>query len=195
MDGLGIERALLVGNSSGGTLALDLALDHPERVAALVLVAPWVYVQRPTFPRWVTELPQMERLSLFLARLLGGRGGLLGLSYADASRITPERRELARLHMGVQHWDLAWGALLNRSLADPVTVAPRLPEVDVPVLLVTGDRDRLVPPEDTRRVAELVPGADLQVLPGCGHVPHEECPDAFGRLVDAWLAARPWEGI
>jgi pimeloyl-ACP methyl ester carboxylesterase len=190
MDNLGLQRVALVGNSSGGTLALEAALAHPERVSALILVAPWVYVTRPTLPEGLASLPQMRRLSLLIARKLGENGALLDLSYADAARISDERREHFDVHTRVAGWDLAWGELLALSLSAPVTVSERLAEVQVPVLLVTGDTDRLVPVEDSRRVAEQLPNATFALIPGCGHVPQEECPDEFERVVDEWLQAQ-----
>lgn len=187
MDRLGLERAVLVANSSGGTLALEAALARPERVAALVLVAPWVYATRPTLPAWLASLPQMHRLSLFIARKLGETGPLLGLSYADPSRISAERRDHFLIHTQVAGWDLAWGELLALSLSTPIKVSERLAEVKVPVLLVSGDTDALVPVEDTKRVAEALPDATFVMLPGCGHVPQEECPDDFKQVVGSWL--------
>ena len=187
LDELGIERAHLIGNSSGGTLALEAALSRPDRVESLILIAPWVYAQRPTFPAVVTELPQMRRLSLLIGRILGEHT-LLNLSYHDLERITEERRQLALIHTRMANWDLAWGELMVRSLSTPVDVGERLAQVRQPTLVVTGDQDRLVPVEDTRRVAAGLPNAELVVLPGCGHAPQEECPAAFLDAVNAWLA-------
>jgi pimeloyl-ACP methyl ester carboxylesterase len=188
MDAVGIEHATLVGNSSGGTLAAEAALARPERVDRLILVAPWVYARRPTIPAWLAAFPQMRRLSLLIARKLG-QGVLLEYSYADPQRIDAARRSRATAHTQVQGWDIAWGELLNRSLSSPVELSRRLAELTQPVLLLTGDRDRLVPVADTRRVAEGLSNARLEVLPGCGHVPQEECSDAFWRAVSDWLTA------
>jgi len=192
MDAQGVARALLVGNSSGGTLALEAALARPERVAGLILVAPWVYAQRPTMPAWVAELPQLRRLSLFIGRKLG-EGVLLDYSYADPGRIQEDRRALMTLHAQARGWDLAWGELLDRSLSSPVRVSARLGELTLPVLVLAGDQDKVVPLADTRRVAETLPNANLAILPGCGHVPQEECPTPFQQAVAPWLLAHAAE--
>lgn len=187
MDALDLDRVILVGNSSGGTLALEVALAEPDRVAGLVLIAPWVFVKRPVFPSFIAGSVPMRRLSLFIARRLGSDGGLLEYSYADTAKITDERRQWADLHARTRNWDLAWGELLNRSLSSPVTVSNRLEQVQQPVLVVSGEADRLVPVEDSREVARRLPRASFAIVPGCGHVPHEECPDAFGDIVEDWL--------
>ena len=186
MQGLGLEQVILVGNSSGGTLALEAALAYPQQVSGLILVAPWVHAQRPTIPAAVAQLPQLQRISLAIARKLGNPT-LLEYSYQDPSRVTAARRDQAIIHTRVANWDLAWGALLDRSLSSAVDISDRLAQVQVPVLLITSDQDKLVKPEDTRRVAAALPHATLKVLPGCGHVPQEECPQAFMAAVTEWL--------
>jgi pimeloyl-ACP methyl ester carboxylesterase len=137
----------------------------------------------------------MRRIALLIARKLG-TATLLDYSYADPARIAPERRALAGSHAQVAGWDLAWAALLTRSLWTPVEVAEHLAEVHQPTLVVTGETDRLVPPGDSRRVAEALPDAAFRVIPGCGHLPQEECPAAFAEVIGPWLdatfpAARP----
>lgn len=190
LDALELEQVILVGNSSGGTLALEAALAQPERVAGLILIAPWVYSQRPILPDWLVELPQMQRISLGLARYLGHQSPLLDHAYADPSRIDEERRALSGAHRLLAGWDLAWGALLQRSLSDPVTIAERLDEIAQPSLVLTGDADRIVPVSDTLATAEALANATLVTLPDCGHLPQEECPAQVETAVAAWLEAR-----
>lgn len=189
-DALELEQITLVGNSSGGTLALEAALAQPERVAGLILIAPWVYSKRPILPDWLVGLPQIHRVSLGLARYLGRTNPLLDYSYADPTKIDEERRALTGAHRLMAGWDLAWGALLQRSLRDPVTIAERLSEIEQPVLVLTGDADQVVPVSDTAATAAALPNATLVTLPGCGHLPQEECPAEVAEAVQDWLAAR-----
>ncbi len=60
----------------------------------------------------------------------------------------------------------------------------------MPTLVITGDDDRIVPTEESIRLAGVILGAELAVLPACGHVPQDECPQAFMDAVDAW-----WGGV
>jgi pimeloyl-ACP methyl ester carboxylesterase len=187
MDAMGVQRAVLVGNSSGGTLALEAALARPERVEALILLAPWVHANRPIFPGFIAGLPQMERLSLLLARYLGGNSPLLDYSYADPTRIDDTRRALTGIHRGMANWDVAWGGLLNHSLTDPVEISEHLAAIVPPVLVMTGSEDVVVPVEDTMQIARELPNAHFGVLPSCGHLAQEECPRQVEQLVTEWL--------
>jgi pimeloyl-ACP methyl ester carboxylesterase len=74
-------------------------------------------------------------------------------------------------------WDMALWLL---TIAErPADVPGIVATIRVPTLFVTGADDRLVPPEDTRRAAALLPGADVVTIAACGHIPHEEQPAAF----------------
>jgi pimeloyl-ACP methyl ester carboxylesterase len=187
LDELGVERAYLVGNSSGGTLALEAALAHPERVQGLILLAPWVNSKRPLLPQWLVDLPQMQRLALLLGRQLGTEAPLLDVAYADPGRIDEERRALALSHRDVANWDIAWAALLARSLTDPVEIARHLDAIATPALVITGQADRIVPPTDSLEAARALPNATFAELPGCGHLPQEECPALVMDIIDQWL--------
>ena len=187
LDAIGVGRAVLVGNSSGGTLALEAALARPDRVEALILLAPWVHANRPIFPDFIAGLPQMERLSLLLARYLGGTSPLLDYSYADPSLIDDERRSLTGIHRKMANWDVAWAGLLNHSLTDPVEISAHLQEIRQPVLVITGADDHVVPVEDTMQTARELPSAHFGLLPGCGHLAQEECPQLVEKVIADWL--------
>lgn len=191
LDAAGVARAVLIGHSAGGAIALRVAVEHPERVAGLVLIGPAVYEGGgpPVGTRWLLRTPQFERIGPLLMRRLGGEGGegLLRAAYADPERLRPEVLAAYRRATEVDDWDRALWASVRASRAP--ALEDRLSEVEMPVLVVTGAEDRVVPPESSRRLAEALPDAELVVLEGCGHVPQEECADAVVREVRAWWEA------
>ncbi len=189
MDHAGIDRAVLVGHSAGGTIALLCALTRPERVAALILVAPAVYDNGgPALLRTLMRIPQVRRLSPLLLRSIRSWGiRLLADSWHNASKITPEIIEGYQKPLKAQNWDRALSELILASTK--VDLAGRLHEVRKPVLVVTGDDDRIVPTEQSVRLAEDLSGAKLVVIHQCGHLPQEECPEAFLRATIEFLDA------
>jgi len=191
MDALGIERAVLVGNSAGGTVALLTALTYPERVEALVLVDPAVYVRGMT-PAWLRPFlntPQMRHLGPLLARQIQDWGVDFARSaWHNPEKLTPEIWEGYARPLRAENWDRALWEVTRASR--PLGLETRLGEVRVPVLVITGDDDRIVPTQQSVRLAGEIPGAQLVVIPECGHVPQEECPGPFLEAVEAFLRGR-----
>jgi 3-oxoadipate enol-lactonase len=164
LDTAGIHRAFVFGISMGGMIALELTLRHPERVRALALGATyggW----------WGSEKPSAGTLvDLLLGGLLARAGGLPRLS-----RILVSDDYLKNEREGFESWiriaehvppRIAAGQAFAISLH---AAEARLDAIEVPTLVITGDRDRLVPAENSRRLARMIPGARLLELSGAGH--------------------------
>lgn len=196
LDELGIERAVLFGHSAGGTIALQSALQHPERVTALVLVAPAVFAGggSPSAIRPLLGTPQLERLGPLIARQFGGEQGeaFLASSFFDEGKLSEEILAAYRHPLQVENWDRALWELVKSSRESEL--APFLAALRMPVLVITGAEDVIVPAEQSRRlVAALtgVPGGAQYVEIGqCGHLPHEECASEFRAAVEGWLRER-----
>jgi pimeloyl-ACP methyl ester carboxylesterase len=180
MDALEIEKAILVGNSAGGTQALFAYFNHPDRIQALVLVDPAIYTGggAPNWSKFLLKTPQMRRLGPWLVRSISNLGeSTIELAWHDPALITPEIIAGYKLPLRAVNWDRAlWELTLAGRELDLET---QLEEVHVPTLVITGDDDRIVPTEESLRLADELPGAELAVLPNCGHLPQEECPEAF----------------
>ena len=191
MDTLGIEQAILVGHSAGGTTAMLTALRHPDRVAALVLVDAAIYTGgTPGWVRPFLRLPQVRRLGPLFVRSIPRWGERLGrMAWHDPSKLTPEVWEGYQTPLRARHWDVGLWQLTEAS--HPLHLEERLHEIRMPVLVITGDDDRIVPTAESVRLAGELPDAGLVVIPRCGHVPHEECPEAFLDAVDGFLARFP----
>ena len=193
LDALRVQRAVLVGNSAGGRAAVDFALAHPERVAALILVSPAVGAGGP--PRWLTPLlrtPQMQHLGPLLARRISSGDGraLLRQAWHDPGKLTPAIVAGYRLPLRVANWDRAlWLFASAPRSEDPL---PRLHELAaIPTLVISGDDDRVVPVATSKAVAAAMPDSTLVLLPACGHVPQEECPAAFMHAVRDFMQRVP----
>ncbi len=189
LDAYGVERAVLVGHSAGGTLAVYSALLHPERVAALILISPAIYTGggAPPFVRPLLRTPQARRVGPLLVRSLLARGeSLLDSAWHDSAKITAEMRAGYTLPFRAENWDQAlWEMTLATEYPDLVS---QLGALTLPVLVITGDDDRIVPTADSIRLAGEIPGAELVVIPNAGHVAHEEAPEAVLRAVEAFVA-------
>jgi pimeloyl-ACP methyl ester carboxylesterase len=191
LDAFQVEKAILVGNSAGGAVAMEFFLRHPERVEALVLVDAAVY--EGSVPGWLRPLlqtPQMQHLGPLVARTIRQRGPeMVGLAWHDPSKLDAATLALYEKPLQVENWDRA---LWNFTTASQSNKLPeRLAEFTLPILVVTGDDDRIVPTDSSIRLAEELPAATLAVIPDAGHVPHEEQPDLFMQAVEGFLSSLP----
>jgi pimeloyl-ACP methyl ester carboxylesterase len=189
MDELGFEQAVWVGNSAGGTVSGNAALAYPERVLGLIMVDAAVYAGGGS-PPWIRPLlrtPQMDHLGPLLARSLAGERGdsFLQSAWHDPELITDEIQAGYRRPLQAHHWDRALWELTKTSRS--TGLQERLSELSLPALVVTGDDDRIVPTSDSIRLASELPNASLVVFENCGHVPQEECPQAFMDAVGPFI--------
>jgi len=189
MDHFGIQKAILVGNSAGGTIAMLTALKYPERVEALVLIDPAVYTGEgsPAWIRLVQNTPQMRHLGPLLVRSIRKWGlEMLKQAWHDPLKITPEDLAAYQKPLLVDNWDKAlWYLTLatsNTGLTD------HLKELTLPILVITGDDDRIVPTEQSVRLAGELSNASLVVIKNTGHVPQEEDPQTFMQAVNEFVS-------
>jgi pimeloyl-ACP methyl ester carboxylesterase len=192
MDVLDVDRTILIGNSAGGTLAVNAALTHPERFDALVLVDAATY-EGGGAPSWIRPLlwtPQVDRLGPLVVRQIEVRGdAFLESAWHDPGNITAAVRAGYQEPLRAENWDRALRELTKAS-GQPDLV-DQMGDITLPSLVISGDDDRVVPVRSSVRLAEELPNAELVVIPDCGHVPHEECPGPFLDAVRAFLGDLP----
>ncbi len=192
LDELGVEKAVLVGHSAGGTIALLTALRHPGRLEALVLVDAAIYHEGAT-PSWLRPVlltPQMQRLGPLLVRsVVRGGEAAIRIAWDDPDKIVPEILSGYKQPLQVENWDRALWELVLASY--PLALPAQLDEIRIPVLVITGDHDRVVPTDQSVRLAAELPNAELVVIRSCGHVPQEERPELFLQATTDFLRKLP----
>lgn len=170
-----IPRAVVGGNSLGGHVALELALNHPERVSGLILTGSSGLFERG-YTRGVPHRPSAEYV----------REKMLEI-FHDPALVTPAWvEEVTRV---VSAPASAMRVVQFARAAKRHKLEERLPQIQVPTLLVWGAQDRITPPEVASQFRALIPDSRLVFLPDCGHVPMLERPEAFNAAVRTWLAA------
>jgi pimeloyl-ACP methyl ester carboxylesterase len=176
LDALRLPRVTLVGHSMGGTIGLLFALDHPERVERLAVANP-VIEGRTAFSRRTRLLlaPGVSRLLYSLAHC----GPLRRWATKDFSYVQCLDDELAQdvIRTTYRSSIESFRSLLR------VDLGARLDALAVPTLAIGTDRDRLVAPDQVRRIAR----ARQAEISECGHIPLLERAQEFNRVLDGWL--------
>lgn len=175
----------LVGASLGAAVALEVALRHPDQVRSLTLITPFLELS----PRldafldaWCRVAAEAgpETVASFLAPWLFG-GGLLG----DRAACSRTLRGLSRAVPRVPPTTLERSAAGMRSWSG--SRSHDLARIAVPTLVLAAGADLLTP--DAERIAAAIPGAALEIFPGCGHALAIEAADAVARRLLSHLAA------
>lgn len=195
LDAFAVDRAWAVGHSWGGHLALHLLVSHPERLLGVVAIDPLgalpsVFpelnenLRRGLSPEHIARLDETEakrRTGDVTEAELVERFALIWpqLFFDPSCTIPPPARVGVEASIGV-----------NRSLAEHLergTLAERLPSAALPVLFVHGAQSAM-PLRSTTETAALVRGAEIVVVPDCGHFPWLEQPGSVRSAVETFLA-------
>ena len=154
MDTLGLERAVLVGNSAGGTIAVLTALSHPERVEALVLVDPSIY-STGGMPGWLSPIlrtPQMRRIGPLIARRIQG----WGIDFARSAWHDPSRNMLKMPTLKEMNRHYACFFPCGGLFQQPASVASQKFEDKSPLSFLRMEPDVAVPVAVFQRLAPWI---------------------------------------
>ena len=177
LDALALERVVIAGNSFGGQVAWETAVEMPARVAALVLVDAVGYPFTPESVPLAFQLARYPALRPIIERLLPRRVIRASLHdvYGDPSRVDEALVD--------RYYELALREGNRRALGlrfehvMPTTErAAGIASIRQPTLILWGGLDRLIPPASGERFAQDIAGSRLVVFDALGHVPHEEAP-------------------
>jgi pimeloyl-ACP methyl ester carboxylesterase len=174
LDAMGLQQVDLGGWSMGGWVAQWIAVRHPERVKRLMLFDTVGIAARPQWntglftPANVGELEQLEAL------LMPNPPNVPAFISADLLRASREN---------------AWviHRALDSMLAGEYATDKLLPGLKMPVLILWGAEDRIVPVSEGQTIHSLVPQSKLEVIPGCGHLAPAQCAGKIGPSVTDFL--------
>ncbi|XP_010543662.1 PREDICTED: uncharacterized protein LOC104816498 [Tarenaya hassleriana] len=247
VDFLAAEKAILVGHSAGSLVAVETYFQAPERVAALILVAPAIFAPSSAktgserdderkeeeatdsteaespFAKFLRTLIRFGKhiiqaitaiirgmtsmvgslykkaltaflrsaIGVMLVRMAIEKFGVTAVRNAwyDAKQVTEHIIEGYTKPLRAKGWDRALVEFTVAMLTEKKPpLAKRLKDIKCPVLIVTGDTDRIVPAWNAKRLARAIHGnVVVEVIKECGHLPHEERPQQFISLVSKFL--------
>lgn len=189
---LGAERAALVGSSLGGLVAGLYAVERPERVGALVLDgAPGLGRDIALFLRLVAYLPLWSARLVRLSRV--ALAAALRSIVVRKDAVTPELLEVYYRYRCLPGATEAFflvtkAGLTLAGLRRELVLLPRLRETKVPVCIIAGRQDLVVPAHHAETARAALPEAQVIIFEACGHWPHREYAERFNETVTAFLA-------
>jgi len=194
LNALGVDRVSLVGNSAGGLISSLFALDHPQRVDRLVLVASGGLGRDVSWALRIVSVPVLGELIYQprLLRLLGVSNRLFYrppafpegfLSESSRSRSHPESRRVTI--RAIRSCITLFGQKKRCQILD------RLEGLEAPIMTVWGTEDRYIPVSHAYLIGRALPRTEVRTIPECGHWPHMEKPAEFNALLIQFLEGRP----
>ncbi|HEY2861675.1 MAG TPA: alpha/beta fold hydrolase [Terracidiphilus sp.] len=174
MDALGLKQVDLGGWSMGGWIVQRVAFDHPDRIKSLMLFDSAGLYDKP---QWNTDLfmpTSAQELDQLDALLMPHPPAVPGFIARDIVRYSHEH---------------SW--VIRRALATMLTgndtTDKELPLLKMPVLIVWGSEDRIIPAADGEKMHQLVPQSEFDLIQGCGHLAPVQCAEAAGPKVSQFL--------
>jgi len=182
MDALGIDSAHIFGVSMGGLIAQILSLDYPDRVKKVALGCTTHGGRHAIQPEKavMAVLAQAADPEISAEEVVRNKVPLV-LSERFI-REEPDRVE-EFVRFALQYSPTPEGAAGQMGALSVFNVKRRLGEIRCPVLVITGSEDRMMPPDNSKLLAEGVPGAELYMVEGAGHSFFFEKPDEVNRIL------------
>ena len=196
------KPVVLVGNSIGSLVCFTAAATYPEMVKGIVMISlPDVSMREEMLPRWLMPIvstiegavaspPLLKTLFAFLRRKATIRRWAQ-IAYVKKEAITDELVDILATppqdEGAARTFCLLFKAVRRREFAPGAKAV--LPTLKIPMLLIWGKSDRMVPFSLAPHFAKLNPQIKLVELDNLGHCPHDECPDKFNHILLSWLHA------
>ena len=173
MDELKIEKGVVMGHSMGGGIVLQLALDHPERVSGLGLIA--TGARLPVSKKLIDELAFPSTQSQALHHIIEWSYGPLAGENLKQLGLKKLRETRPAVLSGDLH------------ACETFDVTERLSEIQAPTLVVCGSEDRMTPLHFSTKLAEEIPDAALQIIESTGHMLVAEQPNRLAKIMELFV--------
>ena len=188
---LGYDRFSVVGNSAGGLIAGVTALEYPERVDKVVLVAAAGLGRKLSWPLRIISIPVLGEL-IYKPHRFSKTAVVRRIFFrppAILDDILPEMLRVRCLPHAPQVMLQSVRSGVNLlGLRRKHNLLHRLKDLEAPLLAVWGEDDLIIPPVKAEDVRRFLPGSTVHVLQECGHWPHMEKPDEFNRILTNFLS-------
>lgn len=185
LDHIRIERAHFFGVSMGGAIAQEIAINYPERVGKMALLASW-----PRADRYLTSLFELFRdVKRSVDPLTFEREVALWSftrDYFDEHYDDLEKRQRASLDVPYPTPSTTFARQAEACIAHDTL--ERLPQVTAPTLALVGDRDIFTPPKFSAQISEAIPDSKLEIIDGAAHAAHWEKSEDVNEQVIAFLS-------
>ena len=194
LDAVGVESAVVVGNSFGGLVALHLALSEPARVSALIM-SDSAGLDRTVNPALATlSFPRMGQMATALAKTPPGAAQralsrallMFARPWQIPSKWLKDQYRLAQLPNFIEATLATLRSTVGPSGQREVLLE-ELPRLQMPTLIVWGIEDRVLPYWQAQDALTRLKKGSLELIPNCGHLPHVEQPERFVSILDGFL--------
>ena len=188
-----LENVVLAGNSLGGAVSLLTYLMQSDQgthhISKLILIDTASYNQDlPAFIS-ILRVPIINELSLYLTSSNFKSRMILRKAFFDHSKITEEMVATYGAYLSLPGASQALIKTAKQMLPSNLEeISERYKSIDIPVLLIWGEKDKIVPLDVGRKLAGNIPNSKLVVVPNCGHVPQEECPTQAIEAMESFLS-------
>ena len=180
LDALGIDRAAIVAHAFGSFVAMQVAIERPQRISVMVAANPSAKVSSTTAAptRWASTVEEQGMAPIVEEAMTRW---FLDEVHRDRPEVIQRYREMYANNPPMGY------AANCRGIAQ-LDLRPGLSKIQCPTLLLAGEKDRSTPPEDSKIIADAMPNARLVVVPNTSHTVPEEQAEEFNRMTLEFLA-------
>jgi pimeloyl-ACP methyl ester carboxylesterase len=182
LDAIGIKKANIFGVSQGGMIAQEFAATYPDRLINLILGCTWCGLSEgvPSSAEFMAFIMDPER-----AIMEPAAKAKTNLPWLWTKEFIEKNPDIGKryIEMYAAKPTPAHVFISQGNVTMTFDCCDRLPQIKAPTLVITGDQDRMVPPENSRIIADKIPGAELSILQNSGHAFYTDQLEESSRVI------------